>query len=316
MLIFLKEVGGETEKELELFLNKNGFWRRLPDRIIYVEKGDEETLSLFPCVEKVVSEHDKNILSGKTLHPDKTVVKVGEKRIGDGFCLIAGPCAVESYDRLLSVAQSVKKAGAEFLRGGAFKPRTSPYTFQGLGEEGLSVLAAVRQKTGLATVSEIVAEKYLPLYKDVDVLQVGARNMQNFDLLKALGRQEKPVLLKRGIAATLDEWLFSAEYIMAEGNPNVILCERGTRYSGEKSYRLNIGDIKVLQSRTHLPVIVDPSHVSQSFTEVMPHATDAAKSGACGLIVEVNVDRDGALCDGKHSLTPEEFFSLAKACRV
>ena len=220
---------------------------------------------------------------------------------------------MENRDQIISVARSVKASGAGMLRGGAFKPRTSPYAFQGLGERGLEYLKSARQETGLPIVTELMDISQLPLFRDVDVIQIGARNMQNFDLLKVVGRQEKPVLLKRGMAATLEEWLMSAEYVMSGGNENVILCERGIRtFETFTRNTLDLSAIPALRRLTHLPIVVDPSHATGKNWMVEPMALGAVASGCDGLLIEVHNDPAHALCDGPQSLRPEEFAAVAK----
>lgn len=256
--------------------------------------------------------------ANRRFHPDDTVIEVGEGenkvKIGGGnFCIMAGPCSVESEDQILSVAQSVKASGANMLRGGAFKPRTSPYDFQGLRAEGLQLLIKAREATGLPFVTEIMSASHLDLFADVDIIQVGARNMQNFELLKELGRSDKPILLKRGMSATLKELLMSAEYIMSEGNENVILCERGIRsYDSYTRNVLDLAAVPVLRGLTHLPIIVDPSHATGVSRLVRPMACAATAAGADGLIIEVHNDPVHALCDGAQSLTPEQFTDVAR----
>lgn len=253
----------------------------------------------------------------RKFHPDDTVVEVGDVKIGGGhFCLIAGPCSVESEEQIVTIAKAVKEAGAQLLRGGAFKPRTSPYDFQGLKAEGLDLLKVARAETGLPIVSEIMSAADLPLFEDVDVLQVGARNMQNFDLLKELGQTEKPILLKRGLANSLKELLMSAEYIMASGNEQVILCERGIRtFSDYTRNTLDISAVPMLHELSHLPVIVDPSHATGIARIVPQMAMAATACNADGLIIEVHNDPPHALCDGAQSLRPEEFAALSEKLR-
>ena len=250
----------------------------------------------------------------RMFHPEDTVVEAGGVKIGGGnFCLIAGPCSVESEEQILDVAKRVQAAGATILRGGAFKPRTSPYAFQGMRMEGLKLLSEAKRVTGLPIVSEIMNVNHLPLFEDVDVIQVGARNMQNFDLLQELGRIHKPVLLKRGLANTLKELLMSAEYIMASGNEQVILCERGIRtYSDYLRNTLDLAAVPMLHELSHLPVIVDPSHATGIARMVPPMALAAAACGADGIMIEVHNDPIHALCDGAQSLKPEEYAALAK----
>ena len=248
------------------------------------------------------------------MHPDDTVIDVCGRKIGGGsFQVIAGPCSIETKEQITEVAEDVKRSGAAFLRGGAFKPRTSPYAFQGLHEQGLDLLLEAKKATGLPVVTEIMSAEHLPLFDDVDIIQVGARNMQNFELLKVLGKIDKPILLKRGLANSLDELLMSAEYIMAGGNEKVILCERGIR-TFETSYRntLDISAIPMLKKKTHLPVIVDPSHAAGIRFMVEPLAMAAIAAGADGLMIEGHNNPEKALCDGAQSLTPEMFDHLMK----
>jgi len=252
-------------------------------------------------------------LVSRAHHHQDSVVRVGNTCIGGGgFAVIAGPCSVESPDQLLETARAVKAAGAGLLRGGAYKPRTSPYSFQGLGEEGLKLLARARQVTGLPVVTEVMDTADIPLVESyADVLQVGARNVQNFSLLKKVGRCRKPVLLKRGLMTTVDEFLMSAEYILAAGNPRVILCERGIRtFETATRNTLDLGAVCVLKERTHLPVIVDPSHAVGLRRFVGPLAKAALAVGADGVMIEVHCDPRRALCDGDQSLTPEQFAEL------
>ena len=247
-------------------------------------------------------------------HPDDTVVQVGDVKIGGGnFCMIAGPCSVETEEQIVAVAKAVKASGANMLRGGAVKPRTSPYDFAGLKAEGLELLKIARQETGLPIVTEIMSITDLPLFDDVDVLQVGARNMQNFDLLRELGKTNKPILLKRGLANTLKELLTSAEYIMASGNEPVILCERGIRtFADYTRNTLDLAAVPMLHELSHLPVIVDPSHATGINRLVPPMALAATAGGVDGLIIEVHNDPIHALCDGAQSLRPEQYDELAK----
>ncbi|MBE6939455.1 MAG: 3-deoxy-7-phosphoheptulonate synthase [Ruminococcaceae bacterium] len=253
----------------------------------------------------------------RKFHPEDTIVEVGDVKIGSGnFCMIAGPCSVESEEQIVSIAKSVKEAGANILRGGAFKPRTSPYDFQGMQADGIELLKIARQETGLPIVTEIMGIKHLSLFEDVDIIQVGARNMQNFDLLKELGRLRKPILLKRGLANTLKELLMSAEYIMAGGNEQVILCERGIRtFDDYTRNTLDLAAVPMLRELTHLPIIVDPSHATGIARLVPPMALSGAACGADGLIIEVHNDPMHALCDGAQSLRPEEYAVLAHKVR-
>jgi 3-deoxy-7-phosphoheptulonate synthase len=253
---------------------------------------------------------DKYKLSGRGNHPEDTVIEVGGRRVGGGeFAVIAGPCSVETEPQILSIARDVKAAGATFLRGGAFKPRTSPYAFSGLGLEGLDLLMIAREKTGLPIVTEIMSTEFLDRFeRDVDIIQIGARNMQNYDLLHAVGALHKPVLLKRGLSSTLDELLLAAEHIMAEGARDVILCERGIRtFETATRNTLDLAAIPVLKRLTHLPVIVDPSHATGYWHLVEPMALAAVAAGADGLIIEVHNHPEAALCDGAQSVTPQVF---------
>ena len=279
---------------------------------------DIDLLKALDIVEDVkrIQEPYKN--ANRKFHPKDTVVNVGDVKIGGGnFVMIAGPCSVESEEQICCVAESVKKSGAKILRGGAFKPRTSPYAFQGMREKGLELLSEAKQKTGLPIVTEIMDLSQLHLFEDVDVIQVGARNMQNFELLKELGKINKPILLKRGLASTLQEFIMSAEYIMAGGNENVILCERGIRtYEPSTRNTLDLSAIPMLKNMTHLPIIVDPSHATGIARVVKPMALAAVAAGADGLIIEVHNDPPHAACDGAQSLTPEAFDNLAKAIEV
>lgn len=253
--------------------------------------------------------------ANRKFHPDDTVITLSNgTKIGDGsLTLMAGPCSVESAEQVTEIAKAVKASGANVLRGGAFKPRTSPYSFQGLKAEGLELLLKAKEETGLPIVTEIMSESDIDLFNDVDIIQVGARNMQNFTLLKKLGKLDKPILLKRGLCATIEEWLMSAEYIMAEGNEKVILCERGIRtYEKYTRNTLDLSAIPIVKSLSHLPVVVDPSHATGMNWLVEPLAMAAVACGADGLIIEVHNDPPHALCDGAQSLTPEEFDSVVK----
>lgn len=276
---------------------------------------DAEYIEAQDFVESVKRVQEPYKKANRKFHPgDTTITLPGGQHIGGGdLTLIAGPCSVESEAQICTVAESVKKSGATFLRGGAFKPRTSPYSFQGMKGEGLTLLSEAKKKTGLPIVTEIMSIEHLPMFEDVDVIQVGARNMQNFELLKELGKIHKPILLKRGLAATIEELLMSAEYIMAEGNEQVILCERGIRtYETFTRNTLDISAVPVLKRLTHLPVVVDPSHASGINWLIEPLALAAAAVGADGLIIEVHNDPSHALCDGAQSITPEQFDALAK----
>lgn len=280
---------------------------------------DIELLQNLEIVENVTRISEPFKSANRKFHPEDTVVNVSGVKIGGGsFAIIAGPCSVESRDQIVEIAKRVKAAGATLLRGGAFKPRTSPYDFQGLAADGLELLKEAKKETGMPIVTEIMNANHLPLFEDVDLIQVGARNMQNFDLLKELGRIRKPILLKRGLANTMKEWLMSAEYIMAGGNEQIILCERGIRtYETYTRNTLDLSAVPMLHELTHLPVMVDPSHASGINWMVKPMAMAAAASGADGLMIEVHNDPKNALCDGAQSLTPEQFDDVAKrVCHI
>lgn len=276
---------------------------------------DSEYIAAQDFVESVKRVQEPYKKVNRKFHPDDTVITLpGGQKIGGGdLALIAGPCSVESEEQICAVAESVQRSGAQFLRGGAFKPRTSPYAFQGMKAEGLELLSKAKEKTGLPIVTEIMSIDHLPLFEDVDIIQVGARNMQNFELLKQLGKLRKPILLKRGLANTIEELLMSAEYIMAEGDEQVILCERGIRtYETFTRNTLDISAVPVIKKLSHLPVIVDPSHASGINWLIEPLALAAAAIGADGLIIEVHNDPSHALCDGAQSITPAQFDSLAQ----
>ena len=270
-------------------------------------------------VDKVVAVTESYKLVNKKFHPDDSVIPVGNTHIGPvTMTVMAGPCAIESKEQLLSTAFAVKKAGATFLRGGAYKPRTSPYSFQGLQETGLDLLKEAKAVTGLPIITEIMsADKIERFVEDVDVIQVGARNMQNFELLKELGKTDKPILLKRGLFATIEEWLMSAEYIMAGGNDSVILCERGIRtFENYTRNTLDLSAIPAVKKLSHLPVVVDPSHAAGMWWMVEPLAKAAVAVGADGLIIEVHNDPEHALCDGAQSLKPERFGRLMQDLKI
>jgi 3-deoxy-7-phosphoheptulonate synthase len=278
---------------------------------------DMSLLESLDIVDSVKRVSDPFKCCNRKFHPDDTVVSVGDAKFGGGhFAMIAGPCSVESEEQIVYVAKAVKAAGAQLLRGGAFKPRTSPYDFQGLHGEGIRLLEIAKQETGLPIVTELMNIKHLPLFDNVDVIQIGARNMQNYDLLKEMGSVKKPILLKRGLANTLKELLMSAEYIMASGNDNVILCERGIRtFDDYTRNTLDLAAVPMLHELSHLPVIVDPSHATGIARLVRPMALAAAACGSDGLIIEVHNDPIHALCDGAQSLRPEQYDDLAKAVR-
>lgn len=278
-------------------------------------KVDEDLLGSLDFVESVKRISDPFKSANRKFHPDDTVISVGNTSVGgDVFAVIAGPCSVESEEQLIGIAKEVKAAGATMLRGGAFKPRTSPYDFQGLKDEGIRLLLEAKKETGLPIVTEIMNQNHLDLFADVDVIQVGARNMQNFELLKELGHSKKPILLKRGLSATLKELLMSAEYIMAGGNENIILCERGIRsYDTYTRNVLDLSAVPVLDELTHLPVVIDPSHATGVSRLVKPMSLAAAACGADGLMIEVHNNPQAALCDGAQSLTPAQFKDVIAA---
>jgi 3-deoxy-7-phosphoheptulonate synthase len=322
MIIVMKS--GATMKEVSSVLKQieaHGFKPHLSkgeETTVIGVIGDERRLDLanfqtLPGVEKVIPILKPYKLASRDFQKKDSVVKVGDVRVGGGtFTVMAGPCAVESAEQTLECARKVQKSGARVLRGGAFKPRTSPYAFQGLGKEGLQILAEARKETGLPVITEVMTVEDVPLVAEyADILQIGARNSQNFNLLDAAGRQHKPVLLKRGLSGTIEELLLSAEYILSRGNPNVILCERGIR-TYEKATRntLDISAVPVLKSLSHLPVVIDPSHATGLRHLVAPLAKAAVAVGADGVLIEVHPHPEKALCDGPQSLTPEMFEAL------
>ena len=327
MIIILKE--NTTPQELNNltdFIKSHGLTPHISEGVHQTIMGlvgdtsqiDIESISQLKIVEAVrrIQEPFKN--ANRKFHPLDTVIKVGDATIGGGsLTLIAGPCSVESEKQIISVARNVKASGAKILRGGAFKPRTSPYDFQGLKADGIEMLLEAKKETGLPIVTEIMNANHLPLFENVDVIQVGARNMQNFELLKQLGHSGKPVLLKRGLSNTYQELLMSAEYIMAFGNEQVILCERGIRtFETYTRNTLDISAVPALKKLSHLPVIIDPSHAAGIAEFVSPLAMAAVASGADGLMIEVHNDPSKAKCDGAQSLTPENFDTLAKKLNI
>lgn len=276
---------------------------------------DASLIRALEIVEAVKRIQEPYKEANRRFHPEDTVITLenGTKIGGDNFTIIAGPCSVESEEQIIEVAKAVKESGATILRGGAFKPRTSPYAFQGMGAKGIDLLLAAKKETGLPIVTEIMESSQLELCDDVDIIQVGARNMQNFELLKKLGKIDKPVLLKRGLSATYQELIMSAEYIMAGGNRNVILCERGIR-TFERMTRntLDVSAVPMLKEETHLPVIIDPSHAAGMYRMVEPLSLAGTAAGAHGVIIEVHNNPEHALCDGPQSLRPEAFDKVAK----
>ena len=328
MIVVLKD--NPDEKQLDNLVS----WLKSMGLDIHFSKGQSATImgligdtasvdidliNSLDIVETVkrVQEPYKNV--NRKFHPDDTVVEIapGVKIGGGNFQVIAGPCSVESEEQVCEVASAVKEAGAGLYRGGAFKPRTSPYAFQGMRDEGIKLLLEAKKKSGLPIVTEVMDISHLPLFENVDVIQVGARNMQNFELLKELGHLKKPVLLKRGLSSTLKELLMSAEYIMAGGNENVILCERGIRtFETATRNTLDLASIPLLKTMTHLPVIVDPSHATGIAHLVKPMAMAATAAGADGLMIEVHNNPEKAMCDGAQSLTPADFTDVMEAVNL
>lgn len=276
---------------------------------------DSKLFEVDSAVDKVMHVQEPYKLANRAFHPEDSIIDVSGVKVGGGsLALIAGPCSVESYEQVLEIANAAKASGANLLRGGAFKPRTSPYSFQGMGVDGLDILCKVREATGLPIVTELMSPEHLDLFNEkVDLIQIGARNMQNFDLLKQLGRLNRPILLKRGLNATYEEWIMAAEYIMAAGNENVILCERGIRtFESYTRNTLDLQSIPVLRKLTHLPVIVDPSHAGGKWWLVEPMAKASVAAGADGLMIEVHNNPECALCDGAQSLKPDKYGTLIK----
>ena len=276
---------------------------------------DGEKILLSPCVERVMAVQEPYKKASRKFHPDDSIIDCGGVPIGGNrLAVIAGPCSVETTEQITGIAKAVKAEGASLLRGGAYKPRTSPYSFQGLELEGLKMLVEAKKETGLPIVTEIMSPKLVETFEEqVDVIQVGARNMQNFDLLKEVGRTRKPILLKRGLSSTIEELLMSAEYILAAGNPNVILCERGVRtFETYTRNTLDLSIVPIIKKMSHLPVIIDPSHAAGMAWMVEPLSMAAVAVGADGIMVEVHNNPQKALCDGKQSITPEQFANLMK----
>lgn len=322
MIIVMKPNAAENSiRSVVSYIEKNGLQTHLSkgeEVTIIGIVGDKsklptENIVSFKDVDRIVPVTESYKLANKTFHPEPTAVKVGNTRIGpDNMTIMAGPCAVENEEQLMCIASAVKKAGATILRGGAYKPRTSPYSFQGLEEEGLRYMQTAKAETGLSTICEVVSNEAIEAaVKYVDMIQIGARNMQNFILLKEAGRSGLPVLLKRGLCATIDEWLNAAEYIIAEGNPNVVLCERGIRtFETATRNTLDLSAVPVLKEKTHLPVIADPSHSTGSYRYVAPMAKAAVACGADGLMIEVHDNPSCALSDGPQSLNFKKFERL------
>lgn len=324
MIIVLKQHSGQKEidrvenliktKALDTHIVK-GAGQTIIGCIGDTSRIDAKLFEVNPYVDKVIHVQEPYKLANRAFHPEDTVVDVSGVKVGSGnMAYIAGPCSVETYEQVLSIAKDIKAAGANMLRGGAFKPRTSPYSFQGLGPEGLDILCAVKEEVGLPIVTELMSPEYLDVFNEkVDLIQIGARNMQNFDLLKQLGQVDRPILLKRGLNATYEEWIMSAEYIMASGNENVILCERGIRtFETYTRNTLDLQSVPVLRKLTHLPVIIDPSHAGGKWWLVDSMAKASVAAGADGLMIEVHNNPEAALCDGAQSLKPEKYSELLK----
>lgn len=324
MIIVLKQHSGQKEidrvenliktKGLDAHIVK-GAGQTIIGCIGDTSRIDAKLFEVNPYVDKVIHVQEPYKLANRAFHPEDTVVNVSGVKVGSGnMAYIAGPCSVETYEQVLSIAKDIKATGANMLRGGAFKPRTSPYSFQGLGLEGLDILCAVKEEVGLPIVTELMSPEYLDVFNEkVDLIQIGARNMQNFDLLKQLGQVDRPILLKRGLNATYEEWIMSAEYIMASGNENVILCERGIRtFETYTRNTLDLQSVPVLRKLTHLPVIIDPSHAGGKWWLVDSMAKASVAAGADGLMIEVHNNPEAALCDGAQSLKPEKYSELLK----
>ena len=328
MIIVMKSDAKEEEiKKVKDLVESNGLLTNISRGESYYIVGvigdtsmiDSKKVNELKGVDKVMRVQEPFKKANRLFKPEDTVVSVGNSIIGGGrLGVIAGPCSVESEEQIVEIAKRVKKAGANFLRGGAFKPRTSPYSFQGLELEGLKLLKTAKQETGLPIVTEIMSTDYIDNFiEDVDVIQIGARNMQNFDLLKQVGKTRKPVLLKRGLSATIEEWLMSAEYIMAGGNEQVILCERGIRtFETITRNTLDLQAVPVVKKLSHLPIIIDPSHAGGYSYLVEPMAKCAVVCGADGLMIEVHNNPENALSDGQQSLTPDEFDILMKKVKA
>ncbi len=282
-------------------------------------KIDPGIFEAYKAIDKVMAIQEPYKKANRLFHPDNTIININNQTIGGNeICIIAGPCSVESKTQILNISREVKKSGAKFLRGGAFKPRTSPYSFQGLKQEGLELLLYAKEQTNIPIVTEIMSLEYLELYiEHVDIIQVGARNMQNYELLKELGKIDKPILLKRGLSSTMEELLMSAEYILLGGNEKVILCERGIRtFENYTRNTLDLSAIPAIKKLSHLPVIVDPSHATGRWWMVEPLALASIAAGADGLIIEVHNDPENALCDGNQSIKPDKFHQLMEKLRL
>lgn len=328
-MVIVMEKGSSNERveKVEKRLEEMGFRVHLSRGVNRTIMGvigsagptERERIESLPGVERVVPIMKPFKMASREFKEENTIVRVGNVAFGDGSLVIAaGPCAVEGYDEFLAAARAVKAGGADLMRGGAFKPRTSPYSFQGLGEDGLKIMAEAREITGLPFATEVMDQRNLEMVAEYsDIIQIGARNMQNFFLLKELGQVNKPILLKRGLSATIEEWLMAAEYVLNSGNPNVILCERGIRtFETYTRNTLDLSAIALVKQLSHLPVIVDPSHGTGKRSLVEPMALAAVAAGTDGLIVEVHPNPDEALSDGPQSLYPEDFARMVKKARI
>ncbi len=327
VIVFKPGAPGEELDKIKKQLEEKGITVSITvgqDQTIFGLIGDTRSLNpgqieLSNVVEKVMRIQEPYKKANRVFHPEDTVVEVMGQKIGGGnFGVIAGPCAIESEEQFLTIARAVKASGANFLRGGAFKPRTSPYSFQGMGKEGIEIMKIARKETGLPIITEFMAPAHVELFaKDVDIIQIGARNMQNFDLLKEVGKVKTPVLLKRGLCATFEEFLMAAEYIMSEGNENVILCERGIRtFETWTRNTLDISAVPVIHRKSHLPIVIDPSHAGGIFWLVEPLAKAAVAIGADGITIEVHHKPEEAVSDGQQSLIPETFDKMMKKVRL
>ena len=323
MIITLKQNADQEQlNEFKTWLTNQGFTLQASQGANYSLLGligdtsslDKRLIESLEIVDKVTRIQEPFKKANRKFHPQDTIVDVGGVKIGGGhFAIMAGPCSVESPEQVIEIAKKVKAAGANILRGGAFKPRTSPYSFQGMGPNGLELLALAKKETGLPIVSEVMDPSQLEYFNEVDMLQIGARNMQNFNLLKEVGKLRKPVLLKRGLSATYEEWLMAAEYIMSEGNEQIVLCERGIRTFETKTRNtLDVTAIPMMHELSHLPIIMDPSHAAGMSRMVRPLSLASTGGGADGLMIEVHNDPSKALCDGPQALRPEQFESLTK----
>lgn len=321
IVVFKKGTDKEYIEKFDIYISSLGYEiKSLSGNVVEISGDtsylDNEKIRSFGFVESVTRTEDPYKKVSRESRKEDTVIKVGDTLIGKDLCIIAGPCSVENEKQIIDLARSVKKAGASMIRGGAFKPRTSPYSFQGLGEKGIKLLLKAKEETGLPVVSEIISKEYIDEYENIDIIQVGARNMQNYDLLKALGRTDKPILLKRGMGAGIEELLMSAEYILSEGNEKVILCERGIKtFETMTRNTLDVSAVALLKKLTHLPVIADPSHACGMSSLVRPLSLAAVAAGASGIMLEVHNDPEHAFSDGAQAIKPEELAEIAGALK-